>query len=70
VSAPALHFVAIRDGCSYAAAVRVWGRPDIIHPIWDLRAAQEIVPGDIAVFGTADPEAPPSPYSWDDSARF
>jgi len=61
----ALHFIGFR-GDEYVRAVRVFGKPDVIHVGWAHWARQEIVPGDVAVFakGIADDE--PSPYSYPD----
>lgn len=46
---PALHFVGFR-GDEYHSAVRVFGSPDVVHPIWDVRATMDIAPGDTVVF--------------------
>ena len=40
---PAVHFVGFR-GQEYHSAVRVWGKPDFIHPVWDRWAQQDIHP--------------------------
>uniref|UniRef100_UPI0035C9B666 hypothetical protein n=1 Tax=uncultured Sphingomonas sp. TaxID=158754 RepID=UPI0035C9B666 len=56
---PALHFVGFRGG-EFLSAVRIWGRPDFIHPDWDHWAQQEVHPADTVIFakGTeADPLA-------------
>lgn len=52
-----IHFVAFR-GDEYLRAIRVFGRPDFIHPRWDRRARREIAEGDTVIFakGTADDE--------------
>ena len=64
----AIHFVGFRDEC-YWSAVKVWGLPDIVHRVWDVRAAAEVAPGDTVVFAKgADRE--PSVFSFDDSAIF
>lgn len=44
-----LHFVGFR-GDEYNRAVQVWGEPEFIHRIWDLRAAAEVFPGDLVIF--------------------
>ena len=60
----AVHFVGFRDD-RYWAAVKVFGRPDFIHRIWDLRARREIdFEHDVIVF--ADGETVPSVRSGDD----
>ena len=45
----AVHFVGFRDD-RYSAAVRVFGRPDFIHFVWDKRAQRDIAIGDTIVF--------------------
>jgi hypothetical protein len=49
---PCLHFVGFRDD-AYLRAVRVFGLPDFIHPIYDYHAATEIAPDDVVVFARA-----------------
>lgn len=49
----AIHFVGFR-GEEYHSAVRVFGRPDFIHPVWDTRAAREIADGDVLVFANKE----------------
>lgn len=61
----ALHFVGFR-GDEYARAVRVFGEPDFIHIGWDRWARMEVLPGDIAVFGTGSAEDEPSAFSFPD----
>lgn len=72
----ALHFVGFEDDRVHAAR-RVFGDPDFYHRIWDVRAHQEIAPGDRVVFANKGydflPEhfvydVPPKP-SWDDSRQ-
>lgn len=63
---PALHFVGFRDDRVYHARA-VFGEPDFYHRNWDVRARQEIVPGDVAVFATGTIDDPVKPTSWDDS---
>lgn len=56
---PALHFVGFR-GDEYHSAVRIWGKPDFVHPAWDRWAQQDMHPVDTVIFarGTeADPVA-------------
>ena len=60
-----LHFVGFKDD-RYWNAVKVWGRPDFIHRLWDVRAVCEVMEGDVVIF--ADGEPPVSPYCYDDSA--
>ena len=74
----ALHFVGFR-GDEFAAAVRHFGYPDFVHPTWDVRARDEVVQGDTAVFAvlkkpdgsfSQGPEDPPRLIAWNDSERF
>jgi hypothetical protein len=61
-----LHFVGFK-GEEYRRAVGVFGPPDFIHRLWDIRARQEIVPGDVAVFARWSPDDEPTPFSFNDS---
>lgn len=70
-----LHFVGFSDD-RYWNAVAVFGLPDFYHRIWDRRAQQEIVPGDVAVFANGDETMPlyrrkdtSELVSWDDSQQ-
>jgi hypothetical protein len=67
---PALHFVGFRDPEQFQRAERVFGAPDFVHRVWDVRAARggEIAPGDTVVFARGTVDDPPSPYAYDDSA--
>ena len=60
-----VHFVGFRDD-RYWNAVRVFGRPDFIHRIWDRRAAREIGPGDLIVFAIGDETQEPAARNGDD----
>jgi hypothetical protein len=62
---PAVHFVGFR-GEEYHSAVAVFGPPDFVHRIWDVRATQEVVPFDRVVFARYHDRGP-SPYNHDDS---
>lgn len=48
-----LHFVGFRDD-RWWNAVRVFGKPDFIHPKWDQRARREIASEDTIVFADGD----------------
>lgn len=50
---PCLHFVGFRDD-RWWNAVRVFGRPDFVHPRWDMRARREIAENDMVVFADGD----------------
>lgn len=65
---PALHYVGFKDDRVWNAR-RLWGDPDFYHRIWDMRARQEVVPGDTAVFATGSIDDSPKPVSWDDSQQ-
>lgn len=56
---PCLHFVAFR-GDEWWSALRVWGRPDFVHPRWDTRAQREIAQGDTIVFARGTEADQPS----------
>jgi hypothetical protein len=67
---PATHFVGFR-GAEYHSAVRVFGPPDFIHPVWDVRAQHEVAPNDRVIFARGkDAGAVPTSFSWNDSERF
>jgi hypothetical protein len=63
-----LHFVNFKDDRVWNAR-RLWGEPDFYHRVWDRRAMQEIVPGDMAIFATGSIDDEPKPISWDDSQQ-
>lgn len=65
---PPLHFVGFRDDRVWAA-LRLFGPPDFWHRIYDMRAKQEIAPGDEAVFATGSIDDLPKPVSHDDSQQ-
>lgn len=67
--AMALHFVGFKDD-RVRGAVRVFGRPDFWHRIWDARAHQEIADGDIAVFADGQETDPVRQFTHDDSQMF
>ena len=59
---PCLHFVGFRDD-RWWNAIRVFGRPDFVHPKWDQRARREIALGDVIVFAEGDETSPPSRFN-------
>jgi hypothetical protein len=61
----ATHFVGFR-GDEYARACRVFGRPDFVHPGWDLRARREIEPGDRVIFARGNHDQHPRDRSFND----
>jgi hypothetical protein len=66
-----LHFVGFGDPEMFNRAVRVFGYPDFIHRVWDVRAAYggERGPLDVFVFATGDETKPPKLIAVDDSAN-
>ena len=57
-----VHFFGFR-GVEYISAVRVWGKPDFVHPVHDRRAYVEYDPvNDIGVF--ANKETPDRIHSY------
>lgn len=72
----ALHFVSFKDD-RYNNAVKVFGKPDFIHRVWDRRAQREIAEGDVIVFAKGDESQAFGPngndineFTYDDSAHF
>jgi hypothetical protein len=61
----AVHFVGFRDD-RYWSAVAIFGRPDVIHRGWDLRARREIGEDDLVVFADGEHDRPPRVQSFDD----
>lgn len=66
---PALHFVGFHDDRMWNA-LRIFGRPDFWHRIWDHRARVEVVPGDVVIFAKGTIDDPPREVSHDDSQLF
>lgn len=64
-----IHFVGFNSD-EYNSAVKIWGKPDFVHRIWDIRALTEIVNGDIVIFANVKNYdiLNPKLYSFDDSA--
>lgn len=65
----ALHFVGFR-GNEYLSAVRIFGKPDFFHRLYDRRAKQEIVEGDVAVFANGEESKDRGIHSFNDSEHF
>lgn len=70
----ALHFVGVKHPAqgydsTYETMVRRFGVPDFVHRHWDVRARQEIVPGDVAVFAKGSEADEPRANAYDDSAN-
>lgn len=73
----ALHFVLFADKTfddqlRFMRAVRIFGPPDFVHRVWDVRAACEIVEGDVAVFAKGTIKDAPSfyPYTEDETYSY
>src|SRR5215469_9616926 len=64
----ALHFIGFR-GEEYNSAIKVFGNPDFIHKIWDIRAAIEISPIDTVIFAKYYNQLPTN-YNFDDSNQI
>ena len=64
----AVHFVGFR-GEEYRSAVKVFGKPDFFHRVWDARAVAEVTPDDVVVFSKAS-ENDVKEYTFDDSSIF
>ena len=65
LSIPALHFVGFK-GDEFISAVRVFGKPDFFHRVFDARALAEFMDDDTIIFarGTANKF---TPFTFDDS---
>ena len=62
---PCVHFVGFR-GEEYWSAVKVWGKPGMVHRVWDRRAQRDIGPDDVIVFATGDDRQPLAKWNGDD----
>lgn len=65
----ALHFIGflhpnIGPSVDYDKAVRVFGKPDFVHRYWDVRAKQELAPGDVAIFASGSIDDPVNVYTF------
>lgn len=65
----ALHFVGFKND-RIMGALRVFGRPDFWHRVYDSRALAEIFPGDTVVFADGDETQDIREFTYDDSAMF
>lgn len=70
-----MHFVGFADPRyeydeRYERAVKHFGQPDFVHRHWDMRAKQEIAPGDCAVFARGTERDPIKPFTFNDSERL
>lgn len=64
---PIVHFIGFRTERQYLAAVRVWGKPHMIHMGWDRRAQRDIDPGDTVVFADGDEHQPLAKWNYPDT---
>jgi hypothetical protein len=60
-----VHFIGFKDD-RYWNAVKIYGKPHVIHRGWDLRAKREIDENDLLVFANGDWEQPPRQKSFSD----
>lgn len=65
----ALHFVGFKDDRIFNA-IKIFGKPDFWHRVYDARTLQEIFEGDKIVFATGDENQPLKEFTWNDSDRF
>lgn len=65
-----IHFVGFR-GDEYLSAVKVWGKPDFFHRVFDdrVRFGGEVADGDIVVFANGF-DKKPTKFTFDDSRVF
>ena len=66
----AVHFIGFKNSTQFHRAVNVFGTPDFIHRKWDVRAKQEVVNGDVAIFATGSVNDTAIHPSFDDSSFF
>lgn len=66
----ALHFVRFPDnhGLRFCNAVRVFGRPDFMHKVWDRRVRREIFDGDTVLFAKGEHDQAVAEFNGDDEA--
>ena len=62
---PAIHFVGFR-GDEYVSAVRIWGKPNFFHRIWDRRAVRDIDPADTVIFAKGTEHDEPCKFNGQD----
>lgn len=67
MSNPVVHFVGFKDD-RFWNAVKVFGYPHFFHRWWDVRAEQELAPGDTMVFADGNEFQTPNKYTFDDSS--
>lgn len=65
----ALHFVGFKDDRMWSA-IRVFGKPDFWHRIYDQRAVVEIFEDDKVLFANGDETQPVREFTHDDSQMF
>ena len=69
----AVHFVGFTDTAQYNRACQVFGKPEFIHPRWDVRVkfgGEFDRDNDVLVFARGTDADEPSPWAWNDSERF
>ena len=67
-----VHFIGFdpSDTMKWQRAVAIFGPPDFVHRVWDVRAASggERAPQDVIVFAKGTDADPPRVHVFDDSA--
>lgn len=63
---PIVQFIGFR-GEEYWSAVKVWGRPQIVHMGWDRRAQRDIDPSDTVIFAQGDEHQPLAQWNYPDT---
>ncbi len=61
-----VQFIGFR-GEEYWSAVKIWGKPQIIHMGWDRRARRDISEDDIVIFAQGDEHQPLAQYNYPDT---
>lgn len=65
----AIHYIGFKDDRVWNV-LRVFGKPDFWHRIYDQRARAEIAPGDIVLFASGDETQAVREFTHDDSQLF
>jgi hypothetical protein len=66
-----VHFVGFKSETDirFWNAIQVFGYPDFVHRVWDVRAKAEVMEGDLVVFAKGTFDQPVKEHSYDDSAN-
>ena len=63
-----LHFVGFR-GDEYLSAIKVWGKPDFFHRVFDDRVFGDVADGDTVIFANGF-DKKKTKFTFDDSRVF